>query len=46
MSTFQPLRYLQEERSSDGACKSPFIHLGKILIPVKVAGQESTNLRL
>lgn len=45
-SNFQPFRYLQKHGATDGARKSPFIHLGKILIPVKVAGQESTNLSL
>lgn len=42
---FQPVRYLQEQRTADDASKSPFIHLGEIPIPVKVTGQEHTNLR-
>lgn len=32
-------RYLQEHGAADGACERPFIHRGKILIPVKVAGR-------
>lgn len=40
-------RYLQEHGAADGACERPFIHRGKILIPVKVAGRgKSRNVSL
>lgn len=35
--------YSQKQWAADGTCKSLFIHLGKILVSVKVAGKENTN---
>lgn len=39
-----PIRYLQKQRTADGALKGLLVHLGEIPVPVKVTGQKHIHL--